>query len=322
LLSDAVARLRQLDNPAELVAVFQSALLACELGEMDRARDLAEECAALGRRLERPVALAAALHLRALVAARSQDAPTALRIMEEALDLERRLKDQQRLVQTLTELGHILLEARQGDHALDAFAEALQLARASGERVYQVRALEGLGRAIVDTDVGVAIQLAACADTWRELHAVQAWPSDLRRRKPYLAAAERTLGGNGFARAWASGRKLNVDEAVHLALATAPQVRAAHQGTGGEYHPLTPREQDVVVRVAYGLPNRVIAAELQVSTATVRVHLDHILAKLALHSRTQVAMWAIERGTIAEQGRRMRLNQAQAADTGGSETIQ
>lgn len=56
---------------------------------------------------------------------------------------------------------------------------------------------------------------------------------------------------------------------------------------------LTRRERDVVALLARGLSSRQIAAELVISAATVRVHVEHILDKLGLHSRAQVAAWAV-----------------------------
>jgi two-component system nitrate/nitrite response regulator NarL len=49
------------------------------------------------------------------------------------------------------------------------------------------------------------------------------------------------------------------------------------------------------------MSNKEIAAELSVSVGTIRAHVDHILLKLGLHSRTQVAMWAIHRDVAAGQ---------------------
>nr|WP_200873359.1 response regulator transcription factor [Actinokineospora spheciospongiae] len=53
---------------------------------------------------------------------------------------------------------------------------------------------------------------------------------------------------------------------------------------------LTAREHEVAVGVGRGLSNAEIAAELGVSTATVKAHLTRVLGKLALGNRTQIAL--------------------------------
>ena len=52
---------------------------------------------------------------------------------------------------------------------------------------------------------------------------------------------------------------------------------------------ITPREQEVAILVAKHLSNRQIASDLMLSEHTVATHVRHILKKLGLHSRTQIA---------------------------------
>nr|WP_203867308.1 response regulator transcription factor [Plantactinospora endophytica] len=61
---------------------------------------------------------------------------------------------------------------------------------------------------------------------------------------------------------------------------------------------LSPRERDVALAVAQGRTNAEIAASLGMSVATVKAHLTHILTKLDLSNRTQVAMLAHDAGLI------------------------
>ncbi len=56
---------------------------------------------------------------------------------------------------------------------------------------------------------------------------------------------------------------------------------------------LSPRERDVVILVARGLSNRLVAEELSIAPSTVERHVANILGKLGFHSRTQLAAWAI-----------------------------
>ena len=62
---------------------------------------------------------------------------------------------------------------------------------------------------------------------------------------------------------------------------------------------MTPRELDVLRLIARGHTNAHIATELFVSEATVKTHVVRILAKLALHDRTQAAVAAYEHGLVA-----------------------
>lgn len=59
---------------------------------------------------------------------------------------------------------------------------------------------------------------------------------------------------------------------------------------------LTDREIEVIRRVARGLSNTEIGAELFISEATVRTHVSSILAKLDLANRTQAALYALREG--------------------------
>jgi NarL family two-component system response regulator LiaR len=60
--------------------------------------------------------------------------------------------------------------------------------------------------------------------------------------------------------------------------------------------PLTEREVEVLRLVAQGLSNDDIAEKLVVSERTVRTHVSHILDKVHLANRTQMALYAVREG--------------------------
>jgi DNA-binding NarL/FixJ family response regulator len=66
---------------------------------------------------------------------------------------------------------------------------------------------------------------------------------------------------------------------------------------------LTAREQDVLRLVAQGFTNNEIASALYVSLATVKTHVEHIIAKLGVSDRTQAAVRAVELGFLVEHAR-------------------
>lgn len=57
---------------------------------------------------------------------------------------------------------------------------------------------------------------------------------------------------------------------------------------------LTAREQDVVALIAKGLTNKEIARELDISPATVKVHVERLIGKLGVADRTQAAVLAVQ----------------------------
>jgi two-component system, NarL family, nitrate/nitrite response regulator NarL len=59
---------------------------------------------------------------------------------------------------------------------------------------------------------------------------------------------------------------------------------------------LSPRERETLRCIARGASNKEIARTLDIAETTVKIHVQHILRKLALSSRVQAAVYASERG--------------------------
>jgi len=64
------------------------------------------------------------------------------------------------------------------------------------------------------------------------------------------------------------------------------------------YAELTERELEVLKFIANGLSNSQIAEQLVISTNTVKGHVSNILSKLHLADRTQVAVYAWQKGIV------------------------
>ena len=59
---------------------------------------------------------------------------------------------------------------------------------------------------------------------------------------------------------------------------------------------LSVRELEILRHLASGQANKVIANDLRITEATVKVHVKGILRKIGATNRTQAAMWAIHNG--------------------------
>jgi DNA-binding NarL/FixJ family response regulator len=59
---------------------------------------------------------------------------------------------------------------------------------------------------------------------------------------------------------------------------------------------LSPREHEVVLAITRGRSNAEIATELFMTVATVKAHVSHILTKLSLENRTQIALLGHDAG--------------------------
>jgi DNA-binding NarL/FixJ family response regulator len=65
---------------------------------------------------------------------------------------------------------------------------------------------------------------------------------------------------------------------------------------------LTDRERDIVMRLADGMGQKAIAAELVISPKTVATHIQRILAKLGVHSRAEAVAVAHREGLTRPPG--------------------
>jgi two-component system nitrate/nitrite response regulator NarL len=90
-------------------------------------------------------------------------------------------------------------------------------------------------------------------------------------------------------------------------VATPPHERMSHgsldlgQATphAGRGRSLSGREGEILGNLLRGHSNKMIARELSISEATVKVHLKGLLRKLNARNRTQAAIWAMENGYAA-----------------------
>jgi len=78
-------------------------------------------------------------------------------------------------------------------------------------------------------------------------------------------------------------------QAVFRAYGIRRGPRSKHRHASSGWDSLTPAETKIAALVEEGLSNPEIAARLLLSRRTVATHVSHILKKLDVHSRTEIA---------------------------------
>ncbi len=174
--------------------------------------------------------------------------------------------------------------------------EAVRIQDRIGHRWGLATSLQGL--AWVAASSGrpdrAALLLGASAALWQELGNTlppywQAYHDGCE------AAARAGLDQDRYRACWEEGYALGRDQVAAAALEDEGAAAAARPApavaAADDAFELSARELEVARLVADGLSNPAIASALFISVATVKTHVSHILAKLGLDSRTQLARW-------------------------------
>ncbi len=90
--------------------------------------------------------------------------------------------------------------------------------------------------------------------------------------------------------------EVHLDPAAARVLAKGMRTRVAQQPVES----LTERELEVLSLVGHGRSNKEIATDLGITERTARTHVSNILGKLDLQSRTQAALYAVERKLVTD----------------------
>jgi non-specific serine/threonine protein kinase len=184
-------------------------------------------------------------------------------------------------------LGMIAQDSSNGARATEHYRNAVELLRPFHDASLLPVALLGQASVLASRDPATALKVLAAASAIRDRTGGQFQPPFRPRADRVRATAEARLGPE-VEQLWADGRRLDVDQAFALAFGVGKPRLATPGG-------LSERELEIARLVAEGLANKTIAARLHLSVRTVEVHVRHVLAKLGLENRTQLATWTHKR---------------------------
>jgi predicted ATPase/DNA-binding CsgD family transcriptional regulator len=275
-------------------ALFGLGLAHSRLGNIDLATDCAEQSRERLRRVDDPMGLALCLYLLATLAATAGRLTDAQRLVNEGLRASENAGDKVArglLYGLLGTFEWLLGDARTAEAR---HKEAIRIQDMTGHRWGMLTSLEGLAWLAGSSGQleRAALLLGASAALCQELGI-----SLLPYGQPHHDACEATvcagLDEASYLSYWEQGHALGREQVVAAALENAiptdgrdPRAGAAHDADE-----LSARELEVARLVASGLSNPAIAGDLFVSVATVKTHVSHILSKLGLESRVQLANW-------------------------------
>ena len=188
----------------------------------------------------------------------------------------------------------ILLAVGAGGEARTACSELEQIAERRQGGMPEAMAAQARGAVeLAEGDAPSAlVALRRACQVWQELGV----PYEAARARLLVGLACRELGDEDTA-----ALELEAARVTFERLGAAPdlnRVEGLIRGPAADTHGLTPRELEVLRLVATGRSNRQIAAQLVISEHTAARHVQNILAKLRLRSRTAASAFAFEHDLV------------------------
>jgi len=292
-------------SPADPSVTWQTATtlgelghVAFEQGDHPSAEALLEEARELGHQIGDTTIVAMFDIALGSVAHELGDIARARRLTEQGVALLEPGHDRRGLAIALANLGNITTTQREFGVAYQHLARSLRICQDMAEPGSTAFVLDRFAiLASAQGQPGRAFRLAGAAAALRDQAALPL-PAPIQRRVDQkLEPARRALGRVADA-ALSAGRSLTYDDAIAEALASAP-IRPINR-EADEGMALSRREREVAALIARGCTNGQIAAELVIGQGTVATHVSHILAKLGLVSRSQVAVWVAQHRLLDE----------------------
>jgi predicted ATPase/DNA-binding NarL/FixJ family response regulator len=277
----------------EAVNLHHRSVIAFEQGRVPDAEIFATESLALSDLHDHAFGRANALQVLGRIAASRRNKPRARELLEQSLAIQRLLRYRQGMILSLIALAATAPAQDDPRPARLYLGECVRLARDSGDRVGLARSLEACAELHVSTEPRTAVVLAGAADALRGRVAAVKYPSERQRLDIVLHAAAERMGRGVCASAFAEGHQLSLEDAV----ARAEQALTAPTAPSNEITALlSRRELEVAGLIGIGCTNRQIARELVITERTAEHHVENIMSKLGVHSRTEIGVWSAEHG--------------------------
>lgn len=244
-------------NSLTVLGVAQLGFVRCLTGQADSAIELSEECRVTSEEHGEQWAYSWALWVAGLARWTLGEYRKSANALLLSLDLKHALNDRLGVSACVELLAWVAIEEGNAERAADLFGTSHTSWATVGAPLFGSRAL-------MDT------------------------------RNRYVRWTREVLGDTVFNERERRGEQLAISDAILLAH-SEPKGECLSQGLQDQLR-LTRREREVARLIADGLTNKGIASRLVISQRTVEGHVEHVLDKMGVKSRTQVAIWFANHG--------------------------
>jgi predicted ATPase/DNA-binding CsgD family transcriptional regulator len=304
LAAGCLAISQEIDDAWGAAAAFNLVgALARAQGNLRRAAESFTQALTLGERQALGEWAALALLNLGTVAYWQGDCDQGTALGSEALVLFRRQEDDYGMATALSDLALMASQGPDRPRTAALFAESLDAWRKVGTKEGLVEWLARVGAlAIACRRIELGVSLLGADGRAGESFSYRFEPPERVLQERTLDAARSTLGDKAYAAAWEEGRQLSLADAIAIA---TEFLTTLHEPVAGDVqqakhapYGLTPRELDVLRLLIDGRSDRQIADVLVISHHTVMRHVEHILTKLDVDSRTAAATQAVRLGIV------------------------
>jgi predicted ATPase/transcriptional regulator with XRE-family HTH domain/Tfp pilus assembly protein PilF len=207
------------DQPERALALLNLGVVAAHKGNPAAARDWYEAALVLERPRGDPQVILWILQGLALLSVDAGNLEEADTLLHEVLALGRELASKSKVAYALANLGDVATQQGRYEQAAAYLRESVVLARELGDMYLLMATLAELAKLAAGRGQAErTVQLSGADARLRDERGIALHVGERARRQQALIRARAQLGEDGFQRAWAIGRAMDLDDAVRYAL--------------------------------------------------------------------------------------------------------
>jgi predicted ATPase/DNA-binding CsgD family transcriptional regulator/Flp pilus assembly protein TadD len=286
------------DSQGEAVMVGNLGSLAVMRGDLGEGESLLAEALTLQRRLGNPRLIANAFVNLGEIRQAQGNYPQAQEYYEEATALFHQIDEPRDEALAQVRIAELAQLQHDTPRAILMLTASIKVLIDAGDQFSAMETLEELAEiAAHNNDPRVAVELLAVVETMRQELGTPRQAEGESKIGLLLGRLRRGIGRAGYEEAWSRGSAHEVNDtlAVVNELSRRAQRSAVRQPSRTEASRprLTERERDVLRLVAAGCSSRDIADALFISPRTASTHVEHILSKLGVNTRSAAVAVAL-----------------------------